>query len=367
MCIAIASNSVVEYHDSLEEAWLNNPHGAGLAFLTGENKIKIVKGLMTLKALKGAVEKYKESLDGHPHLVHLRVTTSGGTTKSNTHPWRVSPRFAMIHNGILSYRSTPKMSDTGMFTKEVLKPLLTKKPLSIHKPWFRAFLESYLGKRNAMAFLDSVRREVVVFKEEGRGGEGCRSESGATWFSNQSHLPQNWSAYRRRNESKILTSGTPNSSGEWKRNDNGTWSQGDDYYYDQDYNSTGRRYPAIETLFIHLSKDLGRLGYVDIDNAETALRWYAKGVTTAFVSKYTFNGWARRLAYDLTLRDKLSTIVSDLEIPGRRLVPLLGDGWRITWQGLVAYFALGGKDVVRNKDIVINRMGEVFNSLNKEK
>lgn len=199
MCIAIASKVVEEYYDSLDEAWENNPHGAGIAYLKG-GRVRIVKGLMKLNDLKKAIEKHKEFLDGKPHLVHLRVTTSGGTSPQNTHPWKVGKHCAMIHNGVLRYRTTAQKSDTALFAQEVLSPLLSKRPMALHSPWFRAMLEDHLGNRNAMAFLDARSQSIVVFKEEGRGGEGCRSESGETWFSNKSHLPGNWSKNRWRRE-----------------------------------------------------------------------------------------------------------------------------------------------------------------------
>jgi len=97
MCIILIGNRQSIEAQDLPRLWVNNPHGAGVAY-TFKRKVVAIKGLMSLKSLEFALSK----IDKNQQIaVHLRLATHGSINRQNTHPHRCG-NTVLMHNGVLS-------------------------------------------------------------------------------------------------------------------------------------------------------------------------------------------------------------------------------------------------------------------------
>ena len=95
----------------VERAWRDNPHGLGIAWREdASGPIKVRKGYMTLPGAIAAVQRIQKR-EPVEMAIHWRFGTSGGITRTNTHPFRVR-HGALLHNGILTLPGTATESDT---------------------------------------------------------------------------------------------------------------------------------------------------------------------------------------------------------------------------------------------------------------
>ena len=146
MCVAIYKPAGVKAPDmeTLKSCWDANPDGAGLAWRTPSAKypVHIEKGFMTWDEFKrywtsAGIDEYDGDL-----FIHFRITTHGGTSEGNTHPFPISnndkilkslsmsSEFAMMHNGVLPIAPDNKLiSDTMMLSKLIARGGFEKKIL----------------------------------------------------------------------------------------------------------------------------------------------------------------------------------------------------------------------------------------------
>jgi hypothetical protein len=158
--------------ETLQNSWDKNPDGAGFMYAEDE-KLTIVKGLMTFEAFCAAYEPHKSK----KCVLHFRIATHGGVNEQNTHPFQVTDTLGMVHNGILNNVKTPnaEWSDTWHFTEMYLK--------KYHYLWldneFKDLVESYIGS-SKLILMDNLGK-VEIFKEKsGYWDSNC-------WFSNKSY------------------------------------------------------------------------------------------------------------------------------------------------------------------------------------
>ena len=170
MCVAIYKPpGVVISEDILEACFQYNPHGMGFA-LPKNGMMKILKGFFNFNVF---LDHYRRVDAENAMLIHFRYASAGAIDKYNCHPWRISDRACMIHNGTLRHRYTHNMSDTGHFTRDILIPHQEK----IFEPEFQSRVEKYIGERNKMAILDADG-QCVIYNEQ------CGEWQEDAWFSN---------------------------------------------------------------------------------------------------------------------------------------------------------------------------------------
>lgn len=140
MCIAIVKPSManIPKMETFEECFRRNRDGAGVVW-TENDVLHIKKGLMTIQSFKMFIEDLSKRIDTTKELMgfHFRITTHGGTSEENTHPFPISSSMSdlketsfettgkvAIHNGIIPrFDGTLKNSDTQEFIVEFLAPL----------------------------------------------------------------------------------------------------------------------------------------------------------------------------------------------------------------------------------------------------
>lgn len=109
MCIIAVVNSRRLTDSEIENSFSNNPDGAGIGWVDSKGRNNFIKGIMDLNEFK---EIYK-GVPKVPHVVHFRMSTSGGVQKELTHPMIVSEESnlyleyrgeepILFHNGIMA-------------------------------------------------------------------------------------------------------------------------------------------------------------------------------------------------------------------------------------------------------------------------
>lgn len=123
MCVIAYKAKDVRFpsKERVEEMWDANPDGAGIMWRDNKtNKIRFVKGFMRLNKLNKWIAKNRKWLEEVECALHFRITTHGGTSKGNCHPFVCDcdtdshllsgeADFVMMHNGVLPI--TPRKHD----------------------------------------------------------------------------------------------------------------------------------------------------------------------------------------------------------------------------------------------------------------
>jgi predicted glutamine amidotransferase len=144
MCVIAVKPKNIDFpnNELITKMWNSNPDGAGYMYsLNGA--VYIEKGFMTLEELNNALKKLSEKLlsEGKtmkelPFVLHFRITTHGGTSRENTHPFPLSSKLphlqaldvkskiALAHNGVITtVDKEENVSDTMVFVRDILYPL----------------------------------------------------------------------------------------------------------------------------------------------------------------------------------------------------------------------------------------------------
>lgn len=159
---------------TIENCWYNNSDGAGFMYAV-DGIVHIEKGFMTLKDFKKALQRLEKTIDvvNAPMVLHFRITTHGGTSPGNTHPFPVTEKLpllqmtkckaplAVAHNGIIDIKPSKKdVSDTMEYIMTQLAPLYQLKKDFYRQPAGKKLI--YNAIKSKMAFLDSAGRIETV-------------------------------------------------------------------------------------------------------------------------------------------------------------------------------------------------------------
>lgn len=108
---------------TVEDAWEQNPDGAGFAARVGKHgRWMIRKGFMKLGDFKDAVMGYQFN----EMILHFRIATHGSVNPENTHPFynERGESSVLFHNGILSeFGNRTNLSDSKDFFDRVVSKL----------------------------------------------------------------------------------------------------------------------------------------------------------------------------------------------------------------------------------------------------
>ena len=166
MCIIIIKKAgiVLPERQLLQDAWNNNPDGAGYMYADNKSKsVVISKGFMTFKAFIKSITSVK-NIDDLQLIIHFRITTHGGTQASNTHPFpissskgklkalRLTEPIGVAHNGIINISNDKDISDTMQFIKDELSLFH-----AINGKWYKDVKAlQYIGNRigSKLAIMD---------------------------------------------------------------------------------------------------------------------------------------------------------------------------------------------------------------------
>ena len=180
MCLAIYRSDTGDVPKQfMQEGFRRNPDGAGFAF-PQDGEVVIRKGYKTFKKF---YKRYLEVAEDIPMLIHFRYATKGNVDQSNCHPFRLSKKFAMIHNGTIDRVLTEnEMSDSWNFANRILGPIVRKHPNFIYTDHGKRIINLAIGGTNKVAVMNH-RGKATIFNEKlGHWRDG-------TWYSNFSYDP----------------------------------------------------------------------------------------------------------------------------------------------------------------------------------
>ena len=197
MCVIVAKKRGIELPSkkTLKDCFETNPDGAGLMYVNENKKIVIEKGFMTFEAFyKKLTELNKKyNLKKKALVMHFRITTQGGTSPENCHPFPITDDekklkatylecndVAFAHNGIISLysmRDDKGMSDTMLLSKELLYPLFNYNKKFYKQEHNQELIEEIIGT-DKIAFLDNKENITLI---------GDFKKDGELYFSNLNH------------------------------------------------------------------------------------------------------------------------------------------------------------------------------------
>lgn len=172
--------------DILMNCFTANPDGAGIAVIRPTaDAVDIYKGFMSFDRFMEFAETVvtEDDIVGY----HFRITTAGGTSPENCHPFPVSThvkdlkalsfhtRFALLHNGIIGQGDFKlKLSDTQLYIKNTLAP---RRMQSIASESGRISLET---KGSRVLLMDGRTHETAML------GDGWIQDKDGCSYSNGS-------------------------------------------------------------------------------------------------------------------------------------------------------------------------------------
>lgn len=120
MCLlTFAHEGVTPDIDKLRTGADNNPDGFGFAIHAGSHIVKC-SGLDFDQVLDEFIKQ--RAIHSGPMLFHSRITTHGGTSKANCHPFQIGKdRLSVLaHNGMLPIAEDKGRSDTRILAEDML-------------------------------------------------------------------------------------------------------------------------------------------------------------------------------------------------------------------------------------------------------
>jgi hypothetical protein len=157
----------------LQDAWEQNPHGAGFCYTTTSGRVVAVKGLMSLKSLVKRLLRHPT--DEVDISIHFRWATSGLKNRDNTHPWVIGSKLAVVHNGIFSHvKDEPEVSDTGVWVRDFVGRLHDAGLVQHLAP----YIERDAGSWNKVIIHEEGFAPLILNEKAGTWKDGI-------WYSNE--------------------------------------------------------------------------------------------------------------------------------------------------------------------------------------
>lgn len=191
MCIIAAKPAGIEMpsEETLINMWLRNSDGAGVMYAVN-GMVHIEKGFMKYEEFEKCIEALdkKYGLKKLPMVMHLRITTHGGTCAENCHPFPITDSLgklrkskqtatiAVAHNGIIDITTRKNVSDTMEYIASQLAPLSKGVPRFYENKHLMQMIENATDSK--LAFMTGNGRIYYI---------GDFIEDGGIMYSNTSY------------------------------------------------------------------------------------------------------------------------------------------------------------------------------------
>lgn len=206
MCIIAISpkNNPIPSSDTRKKMFENNPDGCGFMY-PYKGRVRIEKGFMTLDAMEQRLQEVSKVIDTTktPMIFHYRITTHGGTSQANTHPFpvtdnrkllqltRVDTTLGVAHNGIINcVKPKAGFSDTQEYIVKRLSQLDRKFVYSTKK--LGKIAKEINGSR--LAFL-TPQGEIARVGSWEKGDDGCFYSNTSYKWTRYKYEPIDWKAW----------------------------------------------------------------------------------------------------------------------------------------------------------------------------
>lgn len=189
MCIAILNKKHSIITDAaLTNCFMNNPDGAGFAFINNNKQLTVIKGIFNLDTFLNTYKYIKEQAISDI-LIHCRIGTAGLKDANNTHPHYINDDIVLIHNGILHNIDVPKnskVSDTILFIQKYLKNMTIEQ---LKDAGYRQLIADAIGTNNKFILMDKYGATYIINAEQGI------TDTDGNFYSNDSYQDHYYTAY----------------------------------------------------------------------------------------------------------------------------------------------------------------------------
>lgn len=212
MCVILACGPGVPLPppEHIVNANLDNPHGWGVSInlpkacrvhrglspvgtcrrCRSRSQVAVMRGFDT-GALLDAVDRLEALRTPASSLVvHCRIGTGGTNTLDNTHPFPITDKLALFHNGIFSEATVPTETNPkkpdSYHLANAIAPAVRHNPSWIHAPLFTTWLDALCRQpayQSKVLLLDAVYGQVLYNRTAWvDGGDGrLYSNDGPLW------------------------------------------------------------------------------------------------------------------------------------------------------------------------------------------
>ena len=195
MCLLVHQPASTRFSDDfLVDVYSANRDGLGVMFAEG-GQLYVHKLLP--KTSDEFVDFYRAHAEGRECVWHARMMTHGDIDFENCHPYRVTDRVSLAHNGILSTGNSwdKSRSDTWHFIRNIIRPAIeAREELLVDDEWL-SFVGDLIGSTNKFGMMSADGTVAIINRKAGVTFEGA-------WLSNT----YAWSAHRFGVSSGVRTS-----------------------------------------------------------------------------------------------------------------------------------------------------------------
>lgn len=177
MCLLVHQPASTVFSDEfLLDVYSSNRDGIGVMFADGGE-------LRVLKALPSSgpefVRFYRDHIEGRESVWHARMQTHGDIDLENCHPYAVTDRVALAHNGILATGNDwdKSRSDTWHFIRNIVRPALLADESLAACPTWQSFIGDLIGRQNKFGVMTASGAVSIINRASGLEFEGA-------WLSN---------------------------------------------------------------------------------------------------------------------------------------------------------------------------------------
>lgn len=161
----------------IQACWEHNPHGAGVMWKwEWKDRVNFVKGFTDLPQLQDWLYRSREALEGNrcEVAIHFRITTHGGTSAGNTHPFVIErdadphelqgcAPYVLMHNGVMPLK--PRQTDYSDSAELALRAAESRDPVG-----FLEKIDEFLEQNRVLVFTPDGARFFGDAFVKGKGG-----------------------------------------------------------------------------------------------------------------------------------------------------------------------------------------------------
>lgn len=177
MCLLVHQPATTTFSlEFLRDVYAANSDGFGVMFSEAG---RLITRRFLPKTADAFVSIYQDHAAGRDCIWHVRMRTHGDVDLANCHPYAVTPRVALAHNGILATGNSwdASKSDTWHFIRNVIEPVVAYDEARVLDPTWQAFLGQLIGSSNKFGIMTASGDAVIINRASG-------VEYAGAWLSN---------------------------------------------------------------------------------------------------------------------------------------------------------------------------------------
>lgn len=185
MCLLVHQPKTTKFSDDfLADVFSSNRDGFGVMYAEA-GRLQVARFLP--KTADEFIAVYRAHADGRECIWHARMQTHGVIDLGNCHPYSVTPRVALAHNGILATGNSwdKDRSDTWHFIRNVIEPVVAYDEARVLDPLWQSFIGQLIGSSNKFGIMTASGEAVIINRQSG-------VEFSGAWLSNT----YAWSAHK---------------------------------------------------------------------------------------------------------------------------------------------------------------------------